>query len=185
MEIEQANTFFDGGRGILWGDGIIHSERRLKDMKGIFRDENARSSMDGETLVYRVEMHKVVDNIPGGLLFGVSRIYPGEVGNEYFMTNGHFHAVRDRAEYYWGISGEGILLLMDKENQIRAEVICPGSLHYIPGHIAHRLINTGNMELAVGACWPSDAGHDYASIFEKGFSARVIKKEGKPSVIPD
>jgi hypothetical protein len=36
------------------------------------------------------------------------------------MTKGHFHAIENRAEYYWGIEGEGILLLMDKKRNTRA-----------------------------------------------------------------
>ncbi len=49
----------------------------------------------------------------------------------------------------------------------------PGSLHYIPGHTAHRVVNTGDQILKFGACWPSDAGHNYETITSQGFSARV------------
>jgi hypothetical protein len=38
-----------------------------------------------------------------------------------------------------------------------------------------RLVNIGDSQLAVGACWPSDAGHDYASIDRAGFSVRVLR----------
>jgi glucose-6-phosphate isomerase len=33
------------------------------------------------------------------------------------------------------------------------------------------------------ACWPSDAGHDYASIRTAGFGARVLLRSGGPAVI--
>ena len=56
----------------------------------------------------------------------------------------------------------------------------PGSLHYIPGNVGHRLINVSDSILSVGACWPSDAGHDYRSIVERGFPVRVKKADGKP-----
>jgi glucose-6-phosphate isomerase len=59
----------------------------------------------------------------------------------------------------------------------------PGSLHYVPGKVAHRTINTGKQVLSFGACWPSDAGHDYNTIMEKGFNARVKSIAGKPSVL--
>jgi glucose-6-phosphate isomerase len=98
------------------------------------------------------------------------------------MTKGHFHARRDTAEYYWGITGHGILLFMDEKRNVWAEEMLPGSLHYIPGNIAHRLINSGDSELTVGACWPSDAGHDYAAIVNAGFSARILEKNGRPEI---
>ena len=31
----------------------------------------------------------------------------------------------------------------------------PGSVHYIPGNTAHRLINTGEEILSVSTCWQS------------------------------
>ena len=91
------------------------------------------------------------------------------------MTKGHFHAQSDRAEFYWGIQGKGMLVLMDRNRNTWAEEVYPGSLHYIGGEIAHRLANIGNEKLIVGACWPSDAGHDYEEIAKNGFSARLVE----------
>ncbi len=99
------------------------------------------------------------------------------------MTKGHFHKKADRAEFYWGIKGEGILLLMDENRKVWSEKMHQGSLHYINGHIAHRTINTGDMELIFGACWPSDAGHNYEEIVENGFSARVKQIGGKIKLV--
>jgi glucose-6-phosphate isomerase len=76
------------------------------------------------------------------------------------MTKGHFHAIENRAEYYWGIEGEGILLLIDKQRETKSEYMFPGSLHYIPKATAHRVVNTGNPISRFGACWPSDAGYN-------------------------
>jgi glucose-6-phosphate isomerase len=125
----------------------------------------------------------VAENTSAGLFFGTSTIMPGKVGNEYFMTKGHFHAKSDRAEFYWGVQGKGMLLLMDRNRNTRAEEVIPGSLHYIPGETAHRLVNTGDENLVVGACWPSDAGYDYDEIAQHGFSARLFEKDGKPVLI--
>ena len=33
------------------------------------------------------------------------------------------------------------------------------------------------------ACWPSDAGHNYGEIAEKGFSARLVDVDGTPHLI--
>jgi glucose-6-phosphate isomerase len=99
------------------------------------------------------------------------------------MTKGHFHAKSDRAEYYWGIEGEGMLLFMDRNGQTWAERMIPGSVHHIPAEIAHRVANTGTRPLSFGACWPSDAGHDYSTIAENGFTARLVDINGQPTLM--
>ena len=60
------------------------------------------------------------------------------------MSKGHFHANIDRAEFFWGLEGEGMLILMDQLRRVWAARVFPGSLHYIPGGVAHRMANTGN-----------------------------------------
>ena len=55
-------------------------------------------------------------------------------------------------------------------------------LHYIPGGVAHRVANTGNSVLSFAACWPSDAGHNYEEIANKGFSARLVEVDGTPKL---
>ena len=168
----------------LYGGPVVHQVRLLKDIAGIFHDQKALSSMDNETPAYRVQSWlPVKEGTPGGLFFGVSTIYPGKVGNEYFMTRGHFHAQSDRAEFYWGVQGRGMLLLMDRERNARAEEVYPGSLHYIGGDTAHRLVNTGIENLIAGACWPSDAGHNYDEIAVNGFSARMLEIDGIPRLV--
>lgn len=74
---------------------------------------------------------------------------------------------------------------MDESGKCWFEPIRPGSLHYIPGCVAHRLANTGDTPLRVGACWPSDAGHDYASIAEHGFTARLMNVGGIPTLVQE
>lgn len=181
MEIVKASTRFETNAGYLSGEDISQGKKYLSELKGIFADRDAFDRMDPHTPVYEVQMHQsVVQETAGGLFFGISRLFPGKVGNEYFMTKGHFHQLRDRAEYYWGISGVGVLLFMDERRKVTAYQVEPGSLHYIPGHIAHRLVNTGNIDLVVGACWPSDSGHDYDSILQDGFLVRVYEQDGKP-----
>jgi len=168
----------------LIGENVLNSKKKMHQLKGVFADEESFVKTDQEQLVYEVQSYMpVTEGLPGGLFFGVSTIMPGKVGNEYFMTRGHFHAQPDRAEFYWGIQGKGMLILMDRDRNTWTEDVHPGSLHYIGGHIAHRLANTGEENLIVGACWPSDAGHDYEEITINGFSARLVEKEGKAILI--
>ena len=169
---------------ILTGDPIVLISRKLKYLKGIFQDQEAFDAMDGEQLAYTVQSWlPIAEGTPGGLFFGATTIMPGKVGNEYFMTKGHFHAQSDRAEFYWGVHGKGMLILMDRKRNTWAEEVYPGSLHYIGDEIAHRLANTGEDNLIIGACWPSDAGHDYKEIELNGFSARLLEVSGKPTLV--
>ena len=168
----------------LKGEPVISQRRVLKDIASIFLDQEAVKLIPPETTVYHVKSWLPVDEgTPGGLYFGTSTIMPGKVGNEYFMTKGHFHAKSNRAEFYWGVQGKGMLILMDRDRNTWAEEVYPGSLHYIGGEIAHRLANTGSENLVVGACWPSDAGHDYQEIAVNGFSARLVEIDGKPELV--
>ncbi len=168
----------------MTGDAVINQTRKLKDLNGIFQDQDAFDKLNQEQLAYTVQAWlPVADGTPGGLFFGASTIYPGKVGNEYFITKGHFHSLSDRAEFYWGIQGKGMLILMDRDRNTWAEEVHPGSLHYIGSEIAHRLANTSNEKLIVGACWPSDAGHDYKEIVENGFSARLVEIYGMPKLV--
>lgn len=183
MKIEKSKTTVDVATGTLSGDCVASSEKKLSQVAHLFRDRDALSLMDPDTVVYAVECHEAVrEGTPGGLFFGTSIVKPGRVGDEYFMTKGHFHAIRETAEYYWGLSGTGVLLLMNENGSCRAEEVTAGSLHYIPGHVAHRLINTGAVELRVGACWRSDSGHDYGSIETRGFPVRVVCRDGCPVI---
>jgi len=81
----------------------------------------------------------VVEGMEGGLFWGTTLVEPGQVDSEYFMTHGHLHAKRDRTEYYATIEGEGALILMAESRKTWTEPITPGSLHFIPPRIAHRL----------------------------------------------
>jgi glucose-6-phosphate isomerase len=168
----------------LFGKGVEPVTRTISDLKGIFHDEDTRSAMAQDTVVYEVKSFMPVpEGTPGGLYFGLTLLHPGTVGDEYFMTKGHFHACADRTEYYWTLEGEGMLILMDEQRRVWAERMFPGSLHYIPGRVAHRVANTYRRILSFAACWPSDAGHNYAEIAENGFAGRLICIKGFPELI--
>lgn len=175
----------DFNDGFLTGKSVINASKYIRELSGIFENEHAFNAMDGSQLVYSVQaILPVEEGREGGLFYGKTIIEPGKVGDEYFMTKGHFHLNADRAEFYWGIQGPGMLLLMNEQRKIWAENMFPGSLHYIDGHIAHRTVNTGNIPLIFGACWPSDAGHNYQEIQDNGFSGRLKEVNGVPQLVP-
>ena len=176
----------DLSTGELLGSPVQNTVRTLLDLQGIFRDETARLAMDPDQPIYRVQASMPVpEGCQGGLFWGNTFIQPGTVGDEYFMTKGHFHADRSRSEYYLGLAGKGALILMDENRKTRFEVLERGSLHYIPPHTAHRVANIGESVLSFLACWPSDAGHDYQTIALEGFSARLRSVNGVPTLVEE
>jgi glucose-6-phosphate isomerase len=175
--LSEAAIFVSLRDGSLTGHETAVTRRTIGDLAGIFLDEVARAALPQDEIAYRVEAyHPVPESTPGGLFWGVTHIEPGLVGDE-------FHAVPDRSEFYWGFSGAGILLLMDRNRRCWGERIVPGSLHYVPAHVAHRVANIGDATLSVGACWHSDAGHDYEEIARRGFSARLRRVGGQPRLV--
>lgn len=171
--------------GAMSGAPVEESSKKLGELKGLFLDDAALEAMDAQREVYRVRWWPTVgDGEPGGLFWGVTILHPGKVGEEYFMTHGHFHADKTRAEYYATASGHGVLVRMDDQRTTWGEEMSPGSLHYISGRHAHRVVNTGDEPLIFWACWGSDAGYDYGSIREHGFGANLVERGGKPMLVP-
>jgi glucose-6-phosphate isomerase len=163
------------------GEPVEERTKQLKDLAPLFRDQAACSRMNPESEIYHVCWWSPASpGEEGGLLWGVTIIQPGKVGDEYFMTHGHGHANRSRAEYYGTASGTGMLIRMDASRHTWTEPMMPGSLHYIRGEHDHRVANTGDVPLVFWACWPSDAGYDYGEIAEKGFGARLVAHDGQP-----
>ncbi|HVX66716.1 MAG TPA: glucose-6-phosphate isomerase family protein [Bryobacteraceae bacterium] len=172
--------------GRFEGEAVRSSVKTLGAMRAAYRDTAAAQAAEAATVVYRVEYWQPVEpGVPGGLFVGTTVLAPGRIGDEYFMTSGHFHAVRDRAEMYLTLSGEGGLILMDEDRKTRWEPMRPGSVHYIPGFVAHRVANTGDGPLSFLACWGSDAGHDYAAIERSGFAARLRAVNGRPELVAE
>jgi glucose-6-phosphate isomerase, archaeal len=163
---------------------IRESVKTLGQLENIFLNEQARRAMNPEEVVYRVQAWcPVLEGTEGAQFWGNTVIEPGRVDTEYFMTHGHFHQKRNRTEYYGVTDGEGVLILMDESRKTCMEVMSAGSLHFIPPNTAHRVANTGTSPLRFVACWPADAGHDYAFIREHGFGARLLNVNGKPSFV--
>ncbi|NIY48107.1 glucose-6-phosphate isomerase family protein [Cedecea colo] len=169
--------------GVAFLSGQFTAENGIKkitrcgDLSGVFYDRAAWQAIPVDTPVYRVEMLRSPQG-EGELFVGITHLQPGRVGDEFYMTRGHFHQRREQGEVYFGLRGTGLLLLQNEQGVARLEQISPGSVHIIPGFTAHRLINTGSEVLSALAVWPSVAGHDYAALAH-GFALRVIEQDGK------
>ena len=172
--------------GLLAGAEVTESRRTVAGLQGYFRDEAARASMDQTTLAYRVvAFEPKPEGEEGAMCCATTFLEPGLVGDEYFLTRGHFHLNHDRAELEVTISGEGALVLMSEDRQTRIEMMRPGSVHHVPPRTAHLVANTGSGPLVFISYWPSETGHDYATVARDGFGVRMRKVNGVPVAVPE
>lgn len=157
--------------------------RHLSDMGGMYVDAEAEAAMidAGDPLVYEVFQWDVPPVI-GELFVCTTVLQPGKVGSEYFMTKGHFHEQRDRAEVYYGLSGHGQVLMFEGD-RVEAVPIGDGMVAYVPPFWAHRTANTGIEPLVFLAVYPGDAGHDYGSIERTGFPEILLDTDRVPALI--
>ena len=155
--------------------------RRVSDLRGYFadRDATATAVAAGDPVVYEVEQYDLPEEA-GQLICCTTVLYPGVVGEEYYMTKGHFHAVRATAEVYLGLSGEGYLLLVTEDGAAAQLRLGAGTVAYVPPYWAHRTVNTGEGRLAFLAVYPAHAGHDYATARTMGFGRRVLRGADGP-----
>lgn len=162
-----------------------HIQRRLSALKGQFLDQAAYDEMisQGDPLIYEVyEIHR--PKIEGEMLSGISILHPGKVGNEFFMTKGHFHSVLDTAEIYYCLRGEGYMVMETPDGQTAVEALSPGRVLYVPPKWAHRSVVTSRLEdLVTFFIYPANAGHDYGTIERLGFHKLVVDGQKGPHII--
>ncbi|TDB49591.1 MULTISPECIES: glucose-6-phosphate isomerase [Bacillaceae] len=160
------------------------TKRYLSNMKGMFADNEALQALIKDQDILAYEFYELtLPETDGNLLFGTSIVYPGKVGDEYFMTKGHFHTILDTAEVYYCLSGKGYMLMENPEGEWAAEEFAPGKAVYVPGRYAHRSINTGDEPLVTFFVFRADAGHDYGTIETKGYRKLIVDQDGKPHII--
>jgi glucose-6-phosphate isomerase len=154
--------------------------RRASDMRGYYRDPAALEKIisDGDPVHYEV-FEKVIPEEEGHLLLCISKLYPGVVGDEFFMTKGHYHAVPATAEVYLCIQGEGYMMMKTKDGQCATQGMRRHRMVYVPPCWAHRSINTGNVLLISFCVYPGNAGHNYGDIASQGFPKRLFKRGGR------
>jgi glucose-6-phosphate isomerase len=181
--IQQLLSRYDASTGQI--DGAKMTCRHLSDLKGCFADVAAYEAAlrSGNPLIYSVASVEPA-GADGDLHYGLGRLMPGRVGSEYFMTKGHYHAWRAAAEFYFGLSGEGLMLLQDEATGAsRVVELRPQTAVYVPGHTAHRTMNVGSTPLAYLGVYPAKAGHDYGTIAETNFKCVVIERDGRPAMV--
>ena len=180
---EELLSRFDPVTGTIPGAPLV--KRHLSDLRGCFANAVAFEAAlrAGDPLVYSVASVEPA-NSDGDLHYGLGLLMPGRIGSEYFMTRGHLHTWRPAAEFYFGLSGEGVMLLEDEATgESRTVPLRPHHAVYVPGHTAHRTVNVGLTPLTYVGVYPAKAGHDYGAIARSNFRCVVVERDGQPVVM--
>jgi glucose-6-phosphate isomerase len=157
-------------------------QRFLSQMSGMYAHDEAFEEIlsQEDPLVYEF-FDMGVPESEKEVAYGTSITYPGKVGDEYYMTKGHFHTVIDTAEVYYCLRGNGYMLMENPEGEWEARELTPGQAVYVPARFAHRSINVSSNEpLVTFFAFPGHAGHDYGSIETQGFRKLLVEVDGKP-----
>ena len=161
------------------------TKRMLSAMDGMYlNNETLKKIIKNEDILVYEFYELGIPEKSSDLAFGTTILYPGKVGNEYFMTKGHYHKKLETAEVYFCIKGHGYILMDDHEGDVEIQEMKPGTTVYVPPGYAHRSINISKTEpFIMFFAFRADAGHDYKTIETKGFRKLVIEREGKPTLI--
>lgn len=167
---------FDLERAVM-PDAKRHLVRRASDMRGHYRDAAALEQLivaQGNPVHYEV-FETPVPEEAGQLMYCLSVLQPGRVGEECFMTKGHYHAIAATSEIYLCLRGEGYMLMKTADGRFAAERMVRGRMVYVPPNWAHRSVNSSTADPLVSFCvYPGDAGHNYGDIEKQGFPKRVF-----------
>ncbi len=158
--------------------------RKLSDMRGLFLDaDSERRLLEKEDPMIYSFSEKILPEQNGHLQLATTSIRPGKIGDEYFMTKGHYHRRPDTSEVYLALEGEGCLLIQTEKGDFESIDVRPGIVAYIPPCWGHRMVNTGSTPFVFFAVYPGDAGHNYGAIEKTGFVKILVERNGKPLFI--
>lgn len=155
--------------------------KKLSDLHGLYADTAAfeeRAGQEGDQCVYDVTEQRP-SAATGDLIFGVTRMSPGKIGNEFFITRGHIHAQADRPEMYYGQKGHGVMLMESPDGETQTVEIHPQTICYVPPYWIHRTVNVGKEDLVMVFAYPADSGQDYDIIARSGGMRTRIVDDGE------
>jgi glucose-6-phosphate isomerase len=170
----------DVARGELVGASNRYT-KTYADLAGLYEDQAAFAALvaaNARSVAYEVTDFKPSANA-GDMIIGVTRMEPGQVGREFYMTRGHIHARPNRSEMYYGESGRGLMLLESPAGDIRILEIGPRSMCYVPPYWIHRSVNVGAEQLVMTFAYPADSGQDYDIIAKAGGMKVRIVNDGE------
>jgi glucose-6-phosphate isomerase len=156
------------------------AKRKLSDLSMMFHAKEIvnREIAKNDPIIYEIFYFGFQTSL-SDMALGVTRIQPGTIGGEYYMTKGHYHEAHDQPEIYFCVKGDGYLLLETRDGEFRVEKWTRGTISHIPPMWAHRVVNIGNEPLVFVASYHLAAGHEYEPIVNRGFLKRVFEENGK------
>ncbi|PTE20953.1 glucose-6-phosphate isomerase [Cereibacter changlensis JA139] len=158
-----------------------HYRKSYRDLTGLYADSEAFDAIlaqKADAIAYEVTSYT-----PGAktsdIIMGVTRMEPGKVGREYFLTRGHIHANGDRPEVYHTLSGRGVMQMESPEGEVRLVEMGPQQVCYVPPYWIHRSVNIGDDDLVMFFAYPADSGQDYGIIERSGGMRVRIMDDGR------
>ncbi len=194
LELAEPRLFSASVQTGLLVNGDGHYRKTYRDLTGLYADSAAFEKIlenKADDVAYEVTSYtpgaKVSD-----LIMGITRMAPGKVGREYYLTRGHIHARSDRPEIYHTLSGRGIMQMESPDGETRLVEMGPQDICYVPPFWIHRSVNIGTQDLVMFFSYPSDAGQDYGIIERSnGMRLRIMddgaggwQREDNPSWRP-
>lgn len=158
-----------------------HYRKTYSDLKGLYADTAA---FDAILAVKAAEIaYEVTSYTPGGktsdIIMGVTRMEPGTVGREFFLTRGHIHANGNRPEVYHTLAGRGVMQMESPDGEVRLLEMGPQQVCYVPPYWIHRSVNIGSEDLVMFFAYPADSGQDYGIIERSGGMRVRIMDNGR------
>jgi glucose-6-phosphate isomerase len=170
---------------VLAGEGRLAGAtgryvKRFADLAGLYEDEAAFAALvaaRGGDVAYEVTEFRPSEDA-GDMILGVTRMAPGRVGREFFLTRGHIHARANRPEIYVGEAGAGVMLMESPAGDVRTVALEPRTICYVPPFWIHRSVNVGPTDLVMSFAYPADSGQDYGIIARSGGMRRRVVDDG-------
>lgn len=162
--------------------GANKTVRTLSQLKDLYsnREEVNRILENEDPVLYEVfEMPPSPKETD--LLVNITVLHAGVVGEEPFMTKGHFHQDPDTGEVVIGLKGSGILLLQNRKGEIQEFPVEEGKVSYAAGGWGHRVINTGKEDLHFLAISGANMIHDYETAVKLNFKSIPVENKERIS----
>ena len=154
------------------------TKRYLSQMKNMYQDQEAVEEIlkHEDPLIY--EFYELgCPERAGDLAFGTTMIHPGKIGNEYYMTKGHFHQIVDTAEVYYTLKGEGYMMLENLDGDWRVERMEKGKALFhgeFAGHGVDCVLTTRELDRLIRADHIDPKYSSYRCLIS-GFSCENLK----------
>ena len=145
-----------------------HTIAYLSDLKDLFKDKQEVNKRKTENPIIYETFYPDIEANEMYIFYGITKIHPGMIGREFFMTKGHTHEQKKMCETYTCLSGKG-MLLEQKDEKIQKSLMEPGTISYVGENSLHRVYNIGDEALVFIASCRADYEHDYSLLEDNGF----------------